>query len=126
MNNFKKITYSLLAIASFILVSASAQAGGISINIGGFGYGSHHGYNSHYQPAYSHYRSPVVTYRHHYKPRHGNHHNSYYGNYGHRDYYQKKYYSGHHGGRYQSAYRNNNHYSSHNSVGVTSRNKHRR
>lgn len=125
MNNFKKITYSLLAIASFSLVSVGAQAGGISIRIGGFGYGSHQGYSSYYQPQYSHSRRPVVTNRHHYQPYYNNHHNSYYGNYGHRNYYKNKHYSRHQrGGR--SAYRNNNQHSRHNSVGVTSRNKHRR
>jgi len=76
MKNFKNIAYSLVAIISFSLISAGAHAGVINIRVGGFGYGD----LAYYSPGYTHYRRPVVSYRHHYKPYHG------YRNYGYRNY----------------------------------------
>jgi len=68
MNSLKNITYSLLVIISFSLFSVSAQADGISVRIGGSGYGYNAGYNSNYPSAYFAYNSPIVTYRHYNKP----------------------------------------------------------
>lgn len=140
MNNFKLITYSLLAIISFSLVSTGAQAGGISIRIGGFGYGSHHGHDSHrYRSSvYSHYRSPVVTHRHHYQPYYGYRDNLHYRSYG-RPYYQERHNYRRHSSHYNQGSQHHNrhdgynrhdrhdsHGSRHNRIRVSSSNKHRR
>lgn len=137
MNNSKNITYSLLAIISFSLVSVGAQAGGISIRIGGFGYGSHHAYNSHHPSAYSHYRNPVVTYRHHYQghhyqPYYGYRYKSHYRSYG-RPYYQERHNYRHHHSHYSQASQHHNrhdihdsHGPRHNRIEVASSKKHRR
>ncbi len=147
MNNFKKITYTLLAIISFSLISASAQAGGISIRIGGFGHGYHHGHNAYYPSTYYYgYHSPLVTYRHHYRPYYGYQHNSHYGHYGFKSRHHSRHYSRHYGGHHQSYighkkygtdhgskqhhnkhdnHRSNNHHSNHVRSGIASNRNHR-
>ena len=130
MSNFKTITYSLLVIISFSLVSVSAQAGGVSFKIGGYGYVPYLAYNSHHPSVYSHYRSPVVIYRHYYQPYYASHHNSYYSGHhsGHRSAYRNN--SHHHNSSYNRISRYNNghdtHNSGHNSIAGTSSKKHRR
>ena len=129
MNSFKNITYSLLAIISFSLVSVGAQAGGISIRIGGYG----HGYNGYNPSAYSNYRSPVVIYRNHYQPYYGYRYNSYYGSYG-QHYYQGNHRSERHNRRHNSHYeqgsqhhnRRDSQHSGRNRLAGTSNKKHRR
>ncbi len=120
MSNVKKFTYTLLAIISFSLISASAQAGGISISIGGFGYGSHHAYNSH------HYQG------HHYQPYYGYRYKSHYRSYG-LPYYQERHNYRHHNSHYRQASQHHNrrdihdsHGSRHNRLAGISSKKHRR
>lgn len=132
MNNFKIITYSLLAIISFSLVSVGAQAGGISIRIGGFGYGSHHGHNSYRPSPYSHHRSPAVTHRHHYQPYYGYRDNLHYRSYG-RPYYQERHNYRRHSSHYNKGSQHHNRHDRHDSHGSgynrlagTSNKKHRR
>ncbi len=102
MNNLKNIAYFLLVIISLSLISVSAQAGGISIRLGGYGHGYHVAYNSYYPQAYYGYHRPVVRYRHHYRPYY-----SRYGNNNHR--------SNHHSGHHQSYIAHNKYSSGHNS-----------
>jgi hypothetical protein len=92
MNNSQKLLYGLLFFISLSLISAGAQATGISISIGSFGHSYHHGH--HYYPSIN-YRhiSPILTYRNHYRPYYGYHHNSYYRSHGRRNY---NHHSGHH------------------------------
>ena len=106
MKNFKNIAYILVALISLSMISAGAYAGGISLRIGGFGYGYHHGYHSYgypayYSPRYYHHRVPTVTYRHHYRPYYRHHSNSYYSGHGYRNhgyaqYSRQGYHSSHH------------------------------
>jgi len=127
MSNVKKFTYTLLAIISFSLISASAQAGGISIRIGGYGHDYHHGHNAYYPSTY--YSSPYVTYLHHYRPYYGYRHNSYYS--GHHGSHRSAHgnYSHHNSGHNRFARSYNRHdtrHSGHNRLAGTSSKKHRR
>lgn len=93
MKNFKNIAYILVTLISLSLISAGAQAGGISVRIGGYGHGYNVAYNSYYPSAYYGYHAPVVTYRHHNK--------SYYRGHGHRSHgyarhSRQGYHSSHH------------------------------
>ena len=99
MKYFKNITYSLLAVISFSLISVSAHAGGYGFRIGAYGNGFHVGYNNYYPSAYYGYHRPVVKYRHHYRPYYPDHR------------YRHKHHSGHH----QSYNAHNKHGSGHNS-----------
>jgi len=128
MSNVKKFTYTLLAIISFSLISASAQAGGISIRIGGYGHDYHHGHNAHHPSTY-YYSGPFVTYLHHYRPYYGYRHNSYYS--GHHGSHHSAYgnYSHHNSGHNRFARYRNGHdtrHSGHNRLAGTSSKKHRR
>jgi len=127
MSNVKKFTYTLFAIISFSLISASAQAGGISIRIGGYGHDYHHGHNAYYPSTY--YSSPYVTYLHHYRPYYGYRHNSYYS--GHHGSHRSAHgnYSHHNSGHNRVARYRNGHdtrHSGHNRLAGTSIKKHRR
>ena len=88
MKYFKNITYSLLAVISFSLISVSAHAGGYNIQIGAYGNGYHVGYNNYYPSRSYGYRNPVIIYRNHHKPYHGYQHRPYHRNHGHGHHYK--------------------------------------
>ena len=119
MNNIKKIIFSLLAITSFSLISVGAQAGGISISIGGHSHGyfplNYYGHN--YKPYYG-YKDQRHS-KHHRKHHHG-HHQSYVNHNNHGSRYDSQ---RHHNRRDQ--HRSNNHNSNHGNSRIASNMRHR-
>lgn len=102
MKSLKRSLFILTSVISLSVLSVSAQAGGISIKIGSYGHGYHHGHHSYghgYRSSYYGYHRPVVSYRHYYQP--------HYGDYGYAKSYRKKHHnSGHYGYRNHSRHGN--------------------